>query len=432
LISHPQIKKPPHGDAFSASTWEGFRVFGQPYLIYKDYYYRAYKSRLYLAHESSWQRAAGYGPLDGQAFDNQYVKVLHGTDAGLEYAIKNTEYEIGTTELEFFETAFSSEEIPGKIIKRDRDGSFAGGGSGEGGIVVVPPQMIIPPHVGGARNLALVVLGHEVTGPADVSTIIDWISATVRAGQIENLYIASGDAEYFGLASIAIAAGNDAGGAFSAALAPIGGGSYGRNLDFVLVAKNPYLDKNGNAQPHVFVQSRHALSNMSSPTQGGHYMNPSATNAGGYASSKGRAFVNTEVKAALLAAGIPVNDTTKILNISRRSANGGASATGTDIITDNVTLATEYEALGSKVNSNPTYEPVSGQSHMEYYGNAASRIKRKADGTAVYWWAASPWGINNSVGSYCTLDANGNALSGVGTNGYASQEYGIAPAFAIG
>jgi hypothetical protein len=293
-------------------------------------------------------------------------------------------------------------------------GSGWAGGDGE--------KVIIPPHAGVARNLALVVLGHEVTGPADVTAVVDAISATVRAGMIDNLYIAPGDADYFGLASISIQAGSDSGGAYSATLANIPSGSYGRNLDFVLVAKNPYLDKNGNTQPHVFVQSRHVLSAMTAANTGGHYMNPTITNAGGYLASKGRQFVINQVKNALLVAGIPVNDPMKILPLSRRVANGGSQATGTDAITDNVTLITEYETNGIVIS---IYEPASGQSHFEFYGDYKALEKRNAAGQIVVWWCASAVAAN--IGGFYPI-----AYEGANFTNNANAEYGIAPAYAIG
>jgi len=309
---------------------------------------------------------------------------------------------------------------PDQLLRALQELAGSGWVGGEG------EENIMPPHEGVARNLALVVLGHEVESPSDVLTIIDWISATVRAGHIDNFYIAPGEADYFGLASINIQEGSDAGGAFGGTLANIGGGSYGRNLDFVLVAKNPYLNKNGNTQPHVYFQSRHVLSAMTDSSNGGHYMNGPASNAGGYLASKGRQFVITQVKAALLAAGIPVNDTAKILNISRRVANGGSAATDADAFTDNVTLLTEYELYGGNTHSNSIYESASTQVHFSaYYANAASRIKRKADGGIVYWWAASPKAGGTS--SFCNTSLTG-------TSGYGDAYWGggIAPAFAIG
>jgi hypothetical protein len=90
---------------------------------------------LYAAREGAWERAVGYGPEDGQAFDNEYIHVLSGTDAGKIYCTKTELYEIDTDPIEFFESAFSPAKLPGKILIRDRDGNFEcgrGGGSGPG------------------------------------------------------------------------------------------------------------------------------------------------------------------------------------------------------------------------------------------------------------------------------------------------------------
>jgi len=87
------------------------------------------RNGLYSARTGPWVRSPGYGAANGQAFDRLYIPILEGTDKGKLYAIKTKRYEIGTTELEFFETAFSSAKLPGKIIIRDRDGNFEGSGS---------------------------------------------------------------------------------------------------------------------------------------------------------------------------------------------------------------------------------------------------------------------------------------------------------------
>ena len=58
-------------------------------------------------------------------------------------------------------------------------------------------------------------------------------------------------------------------------------GGHGRNLDMVIIAKNPYLNINGNTAEHVMVQARNVLSAMTSAVAGGHHMNPTNTNAGG-------------------------------------------------------------------------------------------------------------------------------------------------------
>jgi hypothetical protein len=283
------------------------------------------------------------------------------------------------------------------------------------------------------RNLALIILGREVTNAADVTTIITVVSNTIRTGNINNLVIG----DYFGLESISIAAGSDAGGAFSASLGNVTDkfGSYGRNLDFVLVAKNPYLGKNGNSKPHVFFHSRHVLSNMAkngSAFSGGHYMNPTNTNVGGYLGSKGRQFVTTQVRAALIASGIPLDDSTKCPNISRRVSgnSGGGGATLTDIITDNVTLLTEYEMNGTHDRSSQTYEPATGQTHFsEYYTDKESKQKRnQADGLIMYYWSASL--AQQSLNQWTYMYG---AIGGVNSSLTASDSgLGIAPAFTVG
>jgi hypothetical protein len=272
-----------------------------------------------------------------------------------------------------------------------------------------------------ARNLAIVLLGHDPASAAEVTQVVTMIHNTVAAGNVNNFVIG----DYFALASVNIAAGNDAGGAFSASLADITG--HGRNLDFVLVSKNPYKNKNGNTFDHVIFQSRNVLSAMTSYYEGGHYMNPSDTNVGGYAQSKGRAFVTTQVKAALQTAGIPFNDSGIIPLLTRYVANGGSGGTGRDAITDQIFLPTEYEMFGSNTyssSSGNTAETSDTQTHWSFYADAVSRIKYKADAVAVHWWEASSYASN--TGNFCMVHINGIAV----LNG-ASTELGIAPAFPI-
>jgi hypothetical protein len=272
-----------------------------------------------------------------------------------------------------------------------------------------------------ARNLGTIVLGHDPASAAEVTQVVTMIHNTVAAGNVNNFVIG----DYFALASVNISAGNNAGGAFSASLTEITG--HGRNLDFVLVSKNPYKNKNGNAFDHVIFQSRNVLSAMSAVNAGGHYMNPSNTNVGGYAQSKGRAFVTTQVKAALQTAGIPFNDSSIIPLLTRYVANGGLGGTGRDAITDQIFLPTEYEVFGSNTYSHSSgnaAETSDTQTHWSFYADATSRIKYKADAVAVYWWEASPRASYTT--NFCIVHLNGSAY-----DTYASYEHGIAPAFPI-
>jgi len=284
------------------------------------------------------------------------------------------------------------------------------------------PVIVPAPATGNTtpRNLAQLLLGREVNSASDVNAIIMAVSKTIRKGKINNLLIG----DFFGLKSINISAGNDTGGAFFATLTDISG--HGRNLDFVIVAKNAYSNKNYNATPHVIFHSRNVLSAMTSESLGGHYMNSTSTNAGGYAASKGRAYIMNQVKNALGESGVPVNDLTVILPLSRRVANGGSSASGADSIVDNVFLPTEFEIFGANSGSSSIHEGSATQAYFsEYYNTNASRVKYRANGSAVVWWLASPVAAESSY--FCFVDNGGSS-----GNGGAGNEFGIAPAFSVG
>jgi hypothetical protein len=240
----------------------------------------------------------------------------------------------------------------------------------------------------------------------------------VKAGNADNFYIAPGDSsDYFGLKSINIAAGSDSGGAFSATLTDITG--RGRNLDFILVAKNPYIGKNGNTQDHVIFQSRNVLSRGEGY---GHYMNLTNTNIGGYKNSKGRAFVINQVKNALIASGIPLDDPLKCPILSRRGANRGPGATAADIIEDSVFLAAYREVWWNAGNAS-TYETEDNQTHFSFYSDTFSMLKYAHNGIVHRYWLASP--SPHDVGCFYAGGTGGITPEAI-------SEMCIAPAFAVG
>jgi hypothetical protein len=275
------------------------------------------------------------------------------------------------------------------------------------------------------RNLAITLLGAEPTNAADVTTIVNKISQTIRNGNIGNFVIG----DYFGLKFLTIAAGHDSGGAFSkSANEEISG--HGRWLDLVIVSKNGLKNKNGNTVDHVVVQPRNVLSAMTSASGGGHYMESTNTNQNGYLNSKGRQFIINEVMAGLQNAGIPF-DTDVILSLTRKVANKGSGATGVDTITDKLWLPTEWEIFGANTyswSSGNQAEIESTQGRLEFYQSAEDRIKYALIGgtvTAVCWWEASADCGNTS--HFCDVHTNGGA--GLSS---ASREFGVAPAFPIG
>jgi len=309
-------------------------------------------------------------------------------------------------------------------VRPSIDTLYDGGAIGDfGSFITLGKASGIVPRGTAPRNLAHVLLGREVAGPQDVSRIINIISATIESGEINNIVIG----DYFGLASINIPNGPSGQGAFFATLADIPGGDFGRNLDMVVVAKNPYLGKNGNMQPHVIVQPRNPLSAMAASNAGGHIMNATNTNVGGYQASQGRAFIINQVRSALIQSGIPFGDLSKIIPLSRRVANGGRSiATGADIITDNLFLLTEFEIAGSHTFSHPTHEAAATQAHFsEFFSDNISRIKRMlTSGSALSYWLASPGGLNTH---WCCVNEAGQTGEPP-----PPTTLGICPAFAIG
>jgi len=298
------------------------------------------------------------------------------------------------------------------------------------------------------RNLAKVVLGREVANAEDVTAVVDAIGRTIKMGYYKNLNIG----DFFGLASINIQPDSSNVGKLTLTLDP----NYeegNRNLDMIIVSINPYFGKNGNTEPHVVVHSKRVLSPMTtSDSSGGYQMNSTASNSGGYMSSKGRAFVINQVKNALGEAGIPVHDTSKIIELNRKTTNnGGTSATGTITITDNVFLPTTYELFASVQDTK--IEPYSGQAHFEYYnvvqGSGAGHVQgsqlkycsipQNYGQQADYWTSVPEYGTSaqvvNDGFAYVGTNSPGVSHSStvymlVGAN--ANSAIGIAPAFAIG
>ena len=206
-------------------------------------------------------------------------------------------------------------------------------------------------------------------------------------------------------------------------LQSVPGGSFGRNLDFILVDKNGYLNKNGNTVQHAIFQARHLFQDMTMDYTGGVSMNLTNTNIGGYQVSLGRTYVNTEVYTGLLGSGVPVNNSNVILPLNRHVDVGTNSGSTPSVIADVVFLPTEYEIRGSRSHS-PGHETIASQAHFIYYNNDNSRIKRGRTGSGHRWWTAST-SINPNA--FCNITPGG-----VVGSGNADADIGTPPCFAIG
>ncbi|GMO22955.1 MAG: hypothetical protein Pg6A_10220 [Termitinemataceae bacterium] len=187
-------------------------------------------------------------------------------------------------------------------------------------------------------------------------------------------------------------------------------------LQLMVVAINPYYNKNGNgtSTPHLIFYFKEA------PVGG--RMEATATNQNGYAGSEMRKYLTPldgvsgsgNFWTGLKNSGVPES---VVWKISRRVANkGGGAATTLDTIEDYLWLPTEREIWGDNIRSDPI-EDWNNQAGFEYYGNIDPR-------KANHYWLASPAVGNN--------DSFVEVHSTFGFTGYwANKQIGVGPAFAV-
>jgi hypothetical protein len=155
-------------------------------------------------------------------------------------------------------------------------------------------------------------------------------------------------------------------------------------------------------------------------------MNPSDTNAGGYAASEMRKYLTPvagdgnsgKFLAGLISAGVPES---VLWAPKRYVANGGSGATGADELADKLWLPTEREAFGGRTYSHASYETDANQARLEYYVDNGSRVKNFG---GVWWWLASPAYFSST--NFCGTYGDGTIKS---INAY--SERGCAPAFCV-
>jgi hypothetical protein len=282
-----------------------------------------------------------------------------------------------------------------------------------------------------ARNLSIIVLGNEPQTPTDVTKVLRTIQNTVDNGLAANFADNTGKAlgDYIDPVisttyPLVIAAGHDSGGAVNlTANADLG--ANGKHIRLQICSYNGHKGNNGVTYDHVWVDLKNVFGYSGDTDADGHYMNPTDTNVGGYALSKGKAYLEN-VKAGLQAIGIPFNESW-IKAVPRRVSKGGGLPTETqyDLIQDKLVLPTEQEMLGANTNSNSTAEDAANQGRLEYYDSSTKRIKRDRSGAARTYWLASP--RSGGAASFCSVNPNG-----IATYYSAYDVRGFAPAFCIG
>jgi hypothetical protein len=275
-----------------------------------------------------------------------------------------------------------------------------------------------------ARNLGVVLLGHDPASAAEVRQVFEMMHNTVAAGNVANFV----DGDYVngyisGGTPFTVAAGYDSGGAISMTSNP-DLGAHGKYMQWVIVGKNPWKGKNGVTYDHVAIHSRNVLGYSGETNADGHYMEATNINTNGYLGCKMRPYILNNVLPALKNLGIPFDESWMKGPARLVSKGGSASSPGADTITDKLFLPTEYEMFGTNSYSNSNAEAASGQGRLTYYADATSRIKYNKENAARVYWEASPY--SGSTTYFCFVDSSGAA------NYYiATYVYGFAPAFCV-
>jgi hypothetical protein len=349
--------------------------------------------------------------MDGQAFDRKYIRVLQGTDSGKEYTVKNElPYVIGTSELEFFETAFSSAALPGKIVIRDRQGYTE--------YTERHADMVD----GMGRDLMGVLLGHGIGEMTTQSLRDEAIAETMHklrrrlnnSGEIDG----SGAPDPRGLLIGDYLDGID----LSGCAAPTGGtapqawnDTY-KNNRIVIGGFNTYKQAGNteNDKNHILFVFRNVIAKGR--------MNPTNTNTGGYPASELREWLegaagdgsgpfSTKLNAAL--------GGNYLYTISKLHSAKGAGQW------DSYTVwpPTEIEVFGYQVYGDELAQANTNVQLPIFKNSMVYRIKR-FNGSRERWWESTPQ-ITNAT-HICDVYPNG-ALAG--NSAIAVQ--GVSPAFCV-
>ena len=134
-------------------------------------------------------------------------------------------------------------------------------------------------------------------------------------------------------------------------------------------------------------------------------MNDSATNAGGWKSSKMRTSTMATMKGYL-----PSAWRTAIKPVNKLSGIGGGSSSGTETVSDDCFLLAEGEIFGPEYgyggNGYSFDDECAKVAQYAYYKAGNSKVKNQS-GSACYWWERSP--ISGNSDFFCRVNYDGVA-----------------------
>jgi len=368
---------------------------------------------LWEVQSGTWNRAAGYTAAiaDKDCFTYKFITVRSGTvNSGKIFFLDKDSYEIGTDELEFKDSAFSTKPRPGKIVLRDSAGEFDD-------IKILLPGFSAPYHPGKGRNILNVLgvstiaeagaeLKHRCNndGQIDDSGIPDWTG--LRAGD----YIDGLD-----LSSILAERGGTAGEAWN--------DDY-KNNRIVIAGFNLYKHSGDteNAKNHIVF----AFANIPLKSR----VNSTNDNAGGYVASELRAFLEgtagngtgdksgVTTAAFLNALKAQLGDDIFYTIRKTHSAKGGPGWASYTLF-----VSTELEMFGEQVYGDEANYWNTNVQFPIYRDSELYRVKRY-HGARDWHWLHTP--SAGSAANFCNVNSNGNA-----NNNSASAAGGVAPVFCV-
>ncbi|GHU02048.1 hypothetical protein FACS1894147_03110 [Spirochaetia bacterium] len=279
-------------------------------------------------------------------------------------------------------------------------------------IIATPPPPPPPQRTTGGANLMTEFRVGSVTAAFNaIHEFLQTCNGKPNSADVIRSRIRTGD--YLDLPALTVQA-DAGGGGFSAVNTSLG--EHGTLLRLIVVGVDSFGKTNSGAPAHVVFQFQNV------PVD--HRMNPTVTNAGGYAKSEMRSYLTTRFLPGMVAAGLPESI---IWAPTRYIANGGEKATAADALADKLWLPTEMELFGSNAVSNKAYETAQNQARLEFYDSTAKRMKYNLEYNGDYgmwYWEASPYSA--SAAYFCNVNSYGDAY-----NATASAVGGCAPAFCV-
>jgi hypothetical protein len=372
----------------------------------------------YVVQTGAWNRYAGYTNANDGCFTHKFVLVENGTaNAGKVFYLENDTYLIdgeNNSDLNFRESIFSPQDLPGKVIFRDKNGRTIDDQKREDAIAESSKNL--------TRNADMVdKAGRNLLEVLGVSTIAEAMEELRRRcnnnGEIDN----TGVPDFSGIQIGDYIDGLD----FSGTAAPTSGdapqawnNTY-KNNQIIVSGFNTYKNVgssgNGNDKNHILFTFRNCIARGR--------INATDTNTGGYRSSEMRVWLEGAN-----------GDGSGVFAMRLKQALGGdylytiskyhsrKSSASWDNYT--VWLPTEIEVWGHQTFGDELSQ-ANTNIHFPIFQKAYSYLMKFWNGARALWWNSTP--IAAYTTNFCYVYNYGYADG----NNASSTAGGVAPAFCV-